>query len=231
MLKDRHESGRLLGRLLADYAGRKEVLVLAIPSGGVPVAAAIAGELGCSMDVLVVRRLNVPQHNPWEREIVMGAVASGGVRVLDLGVLTSTKVHPQELEQVIAFEQQELERLQRAYRGDRPFPDLQRRTVILATDAIVNRSIVEAAIKAVRTKGAVRVVTATPVGLASTCEHVQRIGDGCLCVLESPDFCSLALWYDDPRYPTDDQVRSLLAPQLHDEHEAVQVNSARNQHR
>ena len=184
-LKDRHEGGRLLGRLLADYAGRKDVLVLAIPPGGVPVAAAIVQELGCSMDVLVVRTLNVPQHNPWESEIVMGAVAPGGVRVLDLGVLTSAKVHPQELEQVVAFEQQELERLQRLYRGDRPFPDLQGRTVILATDAIVIGSIMEAAIKAVRAKGAVRVVAATPVGLASTCEHVQRIADGC-CV-SSPE--------------------------------------------
>jgi putative phosphoribosyl transferase len=229
-LKDRHEGGRLLGRLLADYAGRKDVLVLAIPPGGVPVGAAIVQELGCSMDVLVVRTLNVPQHNPWEREIVMGAVAFGGVRVLDLGVLTSAKVHPQELEQVVAFEQQELERLQRVYRGDRPFPDLQRRTVILAIDAIVIGSIVEAAIKAVRAKGAVRVVAATPVGLASTCEHVQRIGDGCVCLLQSPDFCSLALWYDDPRYTTDDEVRSLLAPHLQDEHDAVQVSSARNQH-
>ncbi len=229
-LKDRHEGGRLLGRLLADYASRKDVLVLAIPPGGVPVAAAIVQELGCSMDVLVVRTLNVPQHNPWEREIVMGAVAFGGVRVLDLGVLTSAKVHPQELEQVVAFEQQELERLQRLYRGDRPFPDLQRLTVILATDAIVNSSIMEAAIKAVRVKGAVRVVAATPVGLASTCERVQRIGDECVCLLQSPDFCSLALWYDDPRYTTDDEVRSLLAPHLQYEHDLVQVGSPRNPH-
>jgi putative phosphoribosyl transferase len=216
-LKDRHEGGRLLGRLLADYAGRKDVLVLAISPGGVPVAAAIVQELGCSMDVLVVRTLNVPQHNPWELEIVMGAVACGGVRVLDLGVLTSAKVHPQELEQVVAFEQQELERLQRLYRGDHPFPDLQRRTVILATDAIVNSSIMEAAMKAVRAKGAVRVVAATPVGLASTCERVQRIGDECVCLLQSPDFCSLALWYDDPRYTTDEEVRSLLATHSQDE--------------
>ena len=211
-LKDRAEGRRLLARLLADYAGRKDVLVLAISSGGVLVGGAILQELGCSMDMLVVRTLNVPQHNPWELETVMGAVAPGGVRVLDFGVLTSAKVHPQEIEQVVAFEQQELERLQRLYRGDRPFPDLQRRTVILATDAIVNTPTMEAAIRSVRSKGAVRAVAATPVGLASACEHVQLIGDEFVCLLRSADFCSLASWYDDPRDPTDDEVQSLLAP-------------------
>ena len=230
-LKDRHEGGRLLGRLLADYAGRSEVLVLAIPSGGVPVAAGIVEELGCSMDALVVRTLNVPQHNSWELDITMGAVAPGDVRTVDSGVLTSARVHPQELEQVVAFEQQELERLQRRYRGDRPFPDLQGRTVILATDAMVVGYIMEAAIKAVRAKGAVRVLAATPVGLISTCEHVQRIADGCLSLCQSPDFCSLALWYDDPRSTTDDEVRSLLAPHLQYEHDAVQVGGARSPHR
>src|SRR6202521_6100677 len=98
--KDRHEGGRLLAGLLADYAGRRDVLVVAIPSGGVPVAAALARELACEMDVLVVRTLNLPQHDPWQPEIVMGAVAPGGVRVLDFGVMTSAKVQPQELEQV-----------------------------------------------------------------------------------------------------------------------------------
>jgi putative phosphoribosyl transferase len=183
------------------------------------------------MDVLVVRTLNVPQHNSWELDIVMGAVAPGDVHIVDFGVLTSAKVHPQELERVVAFEQQELERLQRFYRGDRPFPDLQRRTVILATDAIANSSIMEAAIKAVRAKGAVRVVAATPVGLTSTCEHVQRIADGCVSLCQSPDFCSLALWYDDPRFITDHEVRSLLEPHLQYEHDAAQVGSARNPHR
>jgi len=136
-LKDRREGGRLLAGPLAVYAGVKDVLVLAIPSGGAPVAAALARALGCPMDVLVVRTLNVPQHDPWEPEIVMGAVAPGGVRVLDFEVLTSAKVQPQELEQVTAFEQRELDRLQRLYRGDRPFPELRGRSVILAADAIV----------------------------------------------------------------------------------------------
>jgi putative phosphoribosyl transferase len=221
--KDRQEGGRSLAHLLADYAGRKDVLALAIPSGGVPVAAAIAQELECVMDVLMVRTLNVPWHDPWQVETVMGAVASGGVRVLDFGVLTSAKVQPQELEQVVAIEQQELERLQQLYRGDRPFPDLRGRTVVLATDAIVIGSSMEAGIRAARAKGAARVVVATPVGLASTCEHVQAIADEFMCLLQSPDFCSLALWYDDPRYTTDDEVRSLLAPHLQDEHDAVQV--------
>jgi putative phosphoribosyl transferase len=217
--KDRYEAGRLLAHLLADYAGHKDdVVVLGIPSGGVPVAAAISQKLGCSMDVLVVRTLNVPQHNPWELDVVMGAIAPGGVRVLDVGVLASAKVQPEELEQVIAHEQQEFERLQRLYRGDRPFPDLRGRTVILVTDAIVIGSIMEAAIKAARAWGAVRIVAATPVGSTPMCAHVQCIGDEFVCLLESPDFCSLALCYDDPRYTTDEEVRSLLAPHLQDEH-------------
>ena len=210
-IKDRHEGGRLLARLLAEYAGHKDLMVLAIPSGGVPVAAAIVQELGCSMDVLVVRTLNLPQHDPWQMEIVMGAVAPDGVRALDLGVLTSANVQPQDLEQVVAFEQKELDRLQRLYRGDRPFPDLRERTVILATDAIVIGSTMEAAIKAARAHGAVRAVAVAPVGLATTCEHVQRIADEFVCLLQSPDFCSLALWYDDPRYTTDEEILSLLA--------------------
>jgi putative phosphoribosyl transferase len=219
--KDRHEGGRLLSGLLADYAARKDVLILAIPSGGVPVAVALARELACEMDVLVVRTMNLPQHDPWQPEIVMGAVAPGGVRALELGVLTSAKVQPQDLEQVIAFEQQELDRLQRLYRGDRAVPDLRGRTVILVTDAIVIGSTMEAAIKAVRDKGAVRAVAVAPVGLASTCEHVQRFSDEFVCLLQSPDFCSLALWYDDPRYTTNDEVRSLLARHLQDPHPAV----------
>ena len=210
-IKDRQEGGRLLARLLFDYAGQKDVLVLAIPSGGVPVAVAIVQELGCSMDVLVVRTLNLPQHDPWQPEIIMGALAPGRVRVVDVGVLTSATVQPQDLEQVVAFEQKELDRLQLLYRGDRPFPDLRERTVILATDAIVIGSTMEAAIKAVRAKGAVRAVAVAPVGLASTCEHVQRLADEFVCLLQTPEFCSLALWYDDPRYTTDEEILSLLA--------------------
>jgi putative phosphoribosyl transferase len=161
-LKNRDEGGKLVARLLAHYAGRKDVVVLGIPSGGVRVAVAIAEELECAMDVLTVRTLNVPQHDPWQREIVMGAVAPGGVCVLDSGMLTSAKVQPQEAEQVAAFEQRELERLQRLYRGDRPFPDLRGRTVILATDAVVIGFTMQAAIEAARAKGAVRAVAAAP---------------------------------------------------------------------
>jgi len=219
--KDRHEGGRLLAGLLADYAGRKDVLILAIPLGGVPVAAALARELACEMDVLVVRMLNLPQHDPWQPEIVMGAVAPGGVRAVDVGVLAAAKVQPQDLDQVVAFEHQELDRLKRLYRGDRPFPDLRGRTVILATDAIVIGSTMEAAIKTVRAEGAVRAVAVAPVGLASTCGQVQRFADEFVCLHQSPDFCSLALWYDDPRSTTDEEVRSLLAPHLQDPHPAV----------
>jgi putative phosphoribosyl transferase len=210
-IKDRDEGGWLLAHLLANYAGRQDVMVLAIPSGGVPVAAAIVKELGCSIDVLVVRTLNLPPHDPWQPEIVIGAMAPGGVRVLDLEALASAKVHPQDLEQMVVFEQRELDRLQRLYRGDRPFPDLRGRAVILATDAIVIRSTMEVAIKAARAKGSVRIVAAAPVGLDSTCEDVQHLADELVCLLQSPEFCSLALWYDDPRDTTDEEVRSLLA--------------------
>jgi putative phosphoribosyl transferase len=177
------------------------------------------------MDVLVVRTLNVPQHDPWEPEIVMGALAPGGVRVLEFGVLTSAKVQPQDLEEVTAFEQGELDRLQRLYRGDRPFPELRGRSVILATDAIVIESIMRAAIEGVQAKGAGRAVVAAPVGLASTCEQVQRIANEFVCPLQSSYFCSLALWYDDPRDTTDEEVRSLLAPHLLDQHAVVHAIS------
>jgi len=214
----------VLARLLADYAGRKDVLVLAIPSGGVPVAAALARQLDCPMDVLVVRTLNAPQHDPWQADIVMGAVAPGGVRVLDFGVLTSFKVQPLEVEQATAFEQRELDRLQRLYRGDRPFPELRDCSVILVTDALVIRSTMQAAIEAARSKRAVWAVAAAPVGLASTCEQVQRLADQFVCPFCSHDFCSLALWYDDPRDTTDEEVRSLLAPHLQDQYAAAHAH-------
>jgi len=217
-LKDRHEGGRLLAGLLSNYTRVKDMQVLAIPPGGAPVAAALARELGCTMDVLVVLALNVPQHDPWAAEMVMGAAAPGGVRVLDPGVLTSSKVQPQELEQVTAFEQREVDRLERLYRGDRPYPELRGRSVILVSDAIVIESTMRAAIECVRAKGAVWVVAAAPAGLASTCEQVQRIADEFVCPLQSPYFCSVALWYDDPRNTTDEEVQFLLAPHLLDQH-------------
>jgi putative phosphoribosyl transferase len=226
--KDRYAGGQSLAHLLVDYAGRKDVLVLGIPPGGVPVAAAIAQSLECAMDVLTVRTLNVPQHDPWQLEIPMGAVTLGGVRVVDYEVVTSARVQSQELEQVVAFERQELERLHRLYRGDRPFADLRGRTVIVATDAIITGSVIDAAARAIRANGAARVLAATPVGLTLACEHVQRIGAEFVCLHNSRDYCSPAVWYDDPREPTYQEIRALLAPHLRHDNDPAPPLMMRN---
>lgn len=219
--KDRRKGGHLLAGLLTSYADRKDVVVLAIPPGGTLVGAAIAQELGCPLDVMVVRPLNAPQHNPWESEIVMGAIACGGVRVLDADAITFSKVQPHELELVTDFELRESNRLDRLYRDDLPFPELQDRCVILATDAIVNGWTMRAAIEAARAKGAARVVVAAPAGAAVTCDQVRAVADEFVCLLETPDFCSLALWYDDPRNISDQEVRTLVAPHHLEDHRAA----------
>jgi putative phosphoribosyl transferase len=206
---DRTEAGRLLAEQLKAYANRPEVLVLALPRGGVPVGFQVARTLNAPLDICLVRKLGVPGH----KELAMGAIAPGGVMVLNEDVVRDLRISKESIERVAAEEQQELQRRNRAYRGDRPVPDIQNRTVILVDDGIATGSTVRAAIATLRQQQPQFLVVAVPVGPLSTCNHLKAEADELVCLRALEPFRAISLWYDDFSQTTDDEVRSLLAKQ------------------
>jgi predicted phosphoribosyltransferase len=204
--RDRTEAGRALGRALANYAGRPDVLVLALPRGGVPVGYEVARALGVPLDVFVVRKLGMPGHE----ELAIGAIASGGVRVLNEEVLQSIDVPERMIESVARREWPELHRRERAYRRDRPPIDVQGKTVLLVDDGLATGSTMRAAVKALRRLEPARLVVAVPTAAPSTCAELAQEADECLCLLTPEPFHAVGAWYDDFSQTTDDQVRSLL---------------------
>jgi putative phosphoribosyl transferase len=206
IFRDRSEAGRLLGRRLKAFTDRPGVIVLALPRGGVPVAFEVARAIHAPLDVLLVRKLGVPGHE----ELAMGALASGGVRVLNEDVVSSLRISDEVIERVAEREQQELVRRERLYRDDRPYPKLWGRVVILVDDGLATGSTMRAAVAAVRAQGPAAVVVAVPVAAASTCEEFQQLTDACVC-LETPEpFHAVGLWYEDFSQTTDEEVRDLL---------------------
>ncbi len=205
--RDRAEAGRQLAALLSGYAHRPDLLVLALPRGGVPVAYEVARALDAPLDVFLVRKLGVPGHE----ELAMGAIASGGVRVLNDDVVESLRLPLSIIDQVTAREQEELQRRERAYRGDRPPPDAQGRTVILVDDGLATGSTMRAAAAAVRRQQPARIVVAVPVAAASTCDTLRAEVDEVVCVLAPEPFYAVGIWYEDFSQTTDDEVRDLLA--------------------
>jgi predicted phosphoribosyltransferase len=207
--KDRESAGRLLGeRLASRWASRAEVIVLGLPRGGVPVAHGVAAALGAPLDVFVVRKLGVPGHE----ELAMGAIASGGVRVLNRDVLDYMPVGAQAIESVAAREQRELERRERAFRGDKPPLDVGGKTVIVVDDGLATGSTMRAAVHALRKLGPVAVIVAVPVAAASTCEDLRKEADEVICLRTPEPFQAVGLWYDDFEQTTDAEVHALLAP-------------------
>jgi putative phosphoribosyl transferase len=182
------------------------VLVLALPRGGVPVGFEVARALGAPLDVFVVRKLGLP----WQEELAIGALASGGVRVLDLDLIRVAGVSDEQLERITATEQLELERRERLYRGDRPFPDLTGKTVLLVDDALATGSTMKAAVAALREEGPARVVVAVPVGSPDTCGLLGEIADDVVCAETPEPFRAVSLWYDDFSQTTDDEVHELI---------------------
>lgn len=182
------------------------MLVLALPRGGVPVGFEVARALGAPLDVFVVRKLGLP----WQEELAIGALASGGVRVLDLDLIRVAGVSEEQLERITATEQLELERRERLYRGDRPFPDLTGKTVLLVDDALATGSTMKAAVAALREEGPTRVVVAVPVGSPDTCELLGEIADDVVCAETPEPFRAVSLWYDDFSQTTDDEVHELI---------------------
>src|SRR5437762_12135993 len=171
--RDRAEAGRLLGERLGPLAGRGDVVVLALPRGGVPVAREVARALGAPLDVFLVRKLGVPGHS----ELAMGAIALGGVCVLSEDLISELDIPRPLVEQVSLREHVELDRRNRLYRGSRPFPSLHGRTAIVVDDGLATGATAEAAIVALRDRGAARVVVAAPVGAPATCERLKQVAD------------------------------------------------------
>jgi predicted phosphoribosyltransferase len=207
MFRDRVEAGDVLAERLQQYAGRRDVLVLALPRGGVPVAARVAEALGAPLDVFVVRKLGVPGHE----ELAMGAIASGGIRVLNESVVRLLGLTERDIEPVEADERRELQRREREYRADRPPLGVRDKVVILVDDGLATGSSMRAAVKALRRLGPARVVVAVPVGARETCAEFEMEADEAVCAREPEPFHAVGVWYDDFAQTTDEEVRDLLA--------------------
>ena len=204
--RDRRAAGQVLADELRAYARRNDVVVLALPRGGVPVGYEVARALGAPLDVFVVRKLGIP----WHEELAMGAIASGGVRVLDRELIRAAHVTERELERVIASEEAELARREQRYRGDRPFPNVAGKTVILVDDGLATGATMRAAVEALRADGPASIVVAVPVAAPTTCDAFRDIADEIVCAVTPDPFNAVGLWYDDFSQTTDDEVHALL---------------------
>jgi len=193
---------------LTAYAERGDVVVLGLPRGGVPVAHEVARALGAPLDVFVVRKLGVPGHE----ELAMGAIASGGVRVLNEDVVAATRMGSDEIEQVAARELATLSEQEQAFRGDRPPIDVRDRTVIVVDDGLATGATMRAAVTALRERGARRIVVAVPTAPRETCEALRQLADGVVCATTPDPFMAVGLWYADFAPVRDEEVRELLAP-------------------
>jgi putative phosphoribosyl transferase len=205
--RDRSEAGRVLAGMLADYAGRDDVIVLALPRGGVPVAYEVAQALGAPLDVFLVRKLGAPGHE----ELAMGAIASGDVVVMNDEVLKAMKVQADEILDAIADERRELARREEAYRDGRPPVDVRAKTVILIDDGLATGSTMRAAVTALRRQAPARIIVAVPIGAASTCAEFHSIADDCICAVTPEPFRAVGLWYEDFSQIEDEEVAELLA--------------------
>jgi putative phosphoribosyl transferase len=205
--RDRAEAGRVLAERLRAYAGGDDVIVLALPRGGVPVGYEVAKELGAPLDVFVVRKLGVPGHE----ELAMGAIATGGVLVLDEAVVRALAISRAEIQRTVEAELRELERRETAYRGGRPPPALADQTVILVDDGLATGATMRAAALAVRRQRPERVVVAVPVAAGETCEEFRDEVDEIVCAVVPRPFRAVGLWYEDFSQTSDEEVRELLA--------------------
>jgi predicted phosphoribosyltransferase len=204
--RDRHDAGRRVGAALSPLAGAPDLLVLALPRGGVPIGYEVAVALRAPLDLLLVRKLGVPGHE----ELAMGAIASGGIRVLQPPVVESLRLSERDIAIVALTEQAELERQERVFREGRPAPDLAGRTVILVDDGLATGATMRAAVLAVQARRPRRVIVAVPVGPAASCEAVRSDVDGVICLATPDPFVAVGMWYADFTAVSDDEVRDLL---------------------
>jgi putative phosphoribosyl transferase len=216
--KDRREAGVELAARLSQYRGRDDVIVLALPRGGVPVAFEIAEALDAPLEIFVVRKLGMPGHP----EFAIGAIASGGVRVLNEDTVQWYGIPPSAIDAVASHELVELQRREREYRQGRPLADVRNRIAILVDDGLATGATMRAAVQAVRALGPSRVIVAVPVGAPDTCRAFADITDETVCARTPEPFNAVGLWYRDFSQTTDDEVRELLR-----RHEARAQSGAR----
>jgi putative phosphoribosyl transferase len=208
---DRRDAGRRLAGELRDYENRDDVVVLGLPRGGVPVAYEVALALHAPLDVFVVRKLGLP----WQEELAMGAIASGGVRVLDHELIEVAHVSPADVERVTAMERAELARREQQYRDGRPFPPLDDKTAILVDDGLATGASMRAAVSALRQERPARIVVAVPVAAPAACEAFRHLADDVVCAETPEPFYGVGLWYEDFTPTSDDEVRDLIEHAKH----------------
>jgi predicted phosphoribosyltransferase len=208
LFRDRKDAGRAVASKLRHYEGRSDVVVLALPRGGVPVAYEIAAALNAPLDLFLVRKLGVPGHE----ELAMGAIATGGTRILNEQVIDTLGIPTSVIDEVTHRETEELKRREREYRGTQEPPDVRGRVVILVDDGLATGSTMRAAVVALRSQDPGRIVVAVPVGAESTCEDLRRLADEVVCVQAPDPFLAVGYWYEDFSQTTDEEVRDLLHP-------------------
>jgi putative phosphoribosyl transferase len=204
---DRAEAGRFLATKLSKYSGRDDVIVLGLPRGGVPVAYEVARALRVPLDVFIVRKLGVPGFE----ELAVGAIASGGVRVLNEDVARALPNADEIIEAVTKHETAEVERREQKYRAGRPAPEIQGKTAILIDDGLATGATMRAAVKALRQRGAAKIVVAVPVGPLDTCKEFEEEADEVVCASAPEFFQAVGQYYEDFSQTSDEEVRQLLA--------------------
>lgn len=207
LFQDRRDAGGMLARKLAHLANQPRTLVLGLPRGGIPVAAEVAVSLGAPLDALLVRKLGVSGHE----ELAMGAIASGGLRVLNRDVIADLGISPAMVARVEAVERKELDRREQVYRGDRPPPELQNRVVVVVDDGLATGSTMRAAVAAVRRQHPARIVVAAPVGAAVVRDMLADVADEVVIFATPSPFTAVGLWYAEFPATSDAEVRAILA--------------------
>lgn len=204
---DRYEAGKILAEYLTAYAHQQNVIVLALPRGGVPVAYEVAKALSVPLDIFIVRKLGVPGHE----ELAMGAIASGGAIVFNEDIINDLNIPQLRIDRVIEEETTELERRETVYRGSRPFPDLTNKIVILIDDGIATGASIRAAIKSLKNKNIKKLIVAIPVAAKDTCRDLLPLADELICPLKPENFIAVGLWYENFGQTSDDEVSELMA--------------------
>jgi putative phosphoribosyl transferase len=210
--RDRTEAGKLLAKQLTSYTNQPDVLVLALPRGGVPVAFEVARALHAPLDVIVVRKLGVPG----QEELAMGAIATGGVRILNIDVVQFLNIPNELIDKIAANEQLELERRERLYRGDHPAYSAYEHTVILVDDGIATGATMHAAVAALKQRQPARILIAVPTAAPSTCDEFADEVDELVCVIQPEPFIAVGYWYRHFSQTSDEEVRRLLEQANHE---------------
>jgi putative phosphoribosyl transferase len=214
MFENRYDAGRFLAGKLTAFADRTDVVVLALPRGGVPIGYEIAKALNAPLDIFLVRKLGAPIHP----ELAMGAIASGGVRVLNEDVVRKLRISPQTIDAVAAEELRELNRREQAYRGSRPALAVQNKVVILTDDGLATGASMRAAVMALKLLLPAKIIVAVPVGAPDTCAAFREIADEVICGITPDDFGAVGMWYEDFSQTTDEEVCAILATPFSEAH-------------